>query len=1587
MVALSLGSGSASAVTESEPQNLVFDGATLTWNTNTENKVFTNAAGESASFAPGDNVTFASDATASLGEDISAGQINIASGADVVIELADNGLNFDTLSMLGGSLDAGDSLNIAAGETLAVGSNGSVIKSEVVLGNDARLSVDYAGTGSATSLNNYALSLQGGTRLQLSGCGNGDGKTYTLLTGVSGLLDAQGNAIVLDFTTNAIANYFDTTQPGTGFWAGGTLQMSNGTLQMELHNETVKAAQSITSHQDNPADYQYYVGLTFIYGKSSYGGAIYGSGDVELSNNGNVTFNGNAADYGGGAIYGSRDVVLSNNGSVTFSGNSASSGGAIYGIFSTIMLSNNDSVVFEGNTASSTDSANFGGAIYASNGTISMSNNSSVTFSGNSASGSWTRGGAIYASNGTITLSNNGSVTFSGNTASSDGHSSGGGAIYENTGNAIELNNNGSVTFSGNMVENTSGSVYGGAIETTGSLSIRNNDSVLFEKNVEKTNSSYRLRSVYMYGGNADTLSLSAAAGKSIEFRDSVYVGSGSTVNLNEDYTYLDAGGQSVRVKQSGDIIFTGKYAKAHLNLILEADGAERSATSAEISNSLTTEVKAMTNLYGGCLRVEDGAIYTGYGITAMEDSAATVGVQNAELKMAGYNLIFNTGTTLELAGDNTISGNVQMLGGSNLSIDAGGGIGATDIIGNLQFTGGSSFSLSSGNTSYGINEILLYTTGEVTGWDGVQQSLPGNESVTWVGNLLVLNYQASTFNRYFNGSACYNTPQSASGYHHYEMLSFIQCDATALSGTYVFIRDNEKVLFEKNGGDGTCLRSIKSTGGMDLAAPEGGEIRFHDGSYAAGAVVLNSSSGSTESTGAIILDGSLAETHFADVMGRSASAEELQLSRTHQWKKTATLHNGTLQVQGNAYLDVSQMSVLAGELSLDSSNMRSKSFVLESDARLSLAGSNYVQLGAADLSNGSVLSFSNLPMMDNCLEGEIDFANLTIHIADEQLAKGTYKLFTLTHSSSATWDADTIALEGVDEAMASLVWNKGCLYLNYGNAENAMMESILWKNNRIQAEADCVYIDSLEDWENSRVMGSQRFALTQDVVGRNVLIDGSLYWGRLYELSSANEAEPVDLEFKNSTTGGLTVCNVQDIFIHGMDNIRFLDNSSDKNGGAIYGGSIELRKNSRVELCRNSVDFYGMCTGGAIIGDEIILSDNALVRVENNSVRNGYHAYGGAISGSKIMLNDNGSVIFRGNTASSDYSSFGGAIEITDSLSIRNNDSVVFEKNAEITEEGYGCGYRLCSIYAWNNSSVSLSAAEGKSIIFRDSVWIRSGSTFNLNEVYSYLDDDGIAFSVSQNGDIVFTGATTVDDLYKVKGYIYGTADEENASRTSMVDTMTNLYGGRLRVEDGAIYQGYGITAHEESSATVRVKDATLSHSGYELHFFEGTTLETLGESEIFGDVIVESTATAAFSALTRLEGCLTLVSGSTLLLDGEFTLNGTLTLGTGVTLGGNVLELLNQLQCGQSLTLIRGLDSLMVQSLNALSTTEHSALATNQELRAGDYFSNLNSNLVLKYNGEVGSLSVARVIPEPATTTLSLLALTALMSRRRRK
>ncbi|MEE1264676.1 MAG: PEP-CTERM sorting domain-containing protein, partial [Akkermansia sp.] len=338
-------------------------------------------------------------------------------------------------------------------------------------------------------------------------------------------------------------------------------------------------------------------------------------------------------------------------------------------------------------------------------------------------------------------------------------------------------------------------------------------------------------------------------------------------------------------------------------------------------------------------------------------------------------------------------------------------------------------------------------------------------------------------------------------------------------------------------------------------------------------------------------------------------------------------------------------------------------------------------------------------------------------------------------------------------------------------------------------------------------------------------------------------------------------------------------------------------------------------------------------------------------------------SLEFKGNWVSGSSTPRGGAISIDAGvLNLQNNDSVVFHQNAEVLNGQY----RLRGIYS-SRSEVNLSAEEGKSILFRDSVYIGANGAFNINADYS----DAEGNSIEQQGDIIFSGATTVNDLYLVKGNVAGTEEEIRLSRTTEVNTMTNLYGGRLRVEDGAIYQGQGIMVHEGSAATVLVKDATLNHDGFALTFNAGTTLQVEGESLIVGDVLM--------------------MAQSVLHLDGETTINGALTLGLGMQLAGDILAEVQNLQVGQSITLVSGLESLAVQTQSLMRSVEYTTVMDGYEVQASEYFANLagNTGLVMRYDSEGGTVSITQTmaVPEPTTATLSLLALAALAVRRRRK
>lgn len=702
------------AVTWAHPLGLDACESVFVWDNLEDNKVFENSEGEQVAFSAGKDVNFRKDAEVTLGDDIVAGTVQIDPGASVTINMASYDLVADCIE-ISGTLDAGDILRIKQGTILRVLESG--VEPDIII--KSHLEFDEGGVlwmhGTA-DMNGNSVTMTGDCSLIITS--PGDGREYELFSNVSCLRDASGAVVELNSENCKIENFFSTDSPGSGFWKDGILQLTeDGSLKLIRHDNEVKSPLTIES-RTLEREYCFYEsvecnnvtdvtepegrptaelslsnngsisfegnsatdggamrvksvmiegngGAFFSGNQACAGGSIVGE-SVMMNNNGRVCFNGNVAEIAGGAIEG-EEIIIDNNGSVEFFRNTVSEngyGGAISA--EKLVLSNNYVVSFHGNSACSLVFDSQGGAIYGTYGDITLDNNVSVIFSSNTSSSSCSTAlaGAIYGGIGMeVSLSDNSNVSFSENTTS--GMSAAGGAIYGNTETNIMMDRNGSVVFSGNKTISDGAEACGGAIYTVENLNICNNDSVLFEKNVEKVGDTYRLRSIYADGSGC-ALSLSAAAGKSIEFRDSVYVGSGATVNLNADYTYLDDDGVSVTVEQKGDILFTGATTVDDLH---EVKGKVY-GTDEEVLASRTTEVNALTNLYGGRLRVEDAAIYQGQGIMVHEGSAATVLVKDATLNHDGFALTFNAGTTLQVEGESLIVGDVLMMAQSVLNLD-----------------------------------------------------------------------------------------------------------------------------------------------------------------------------------------------------------------------------------------------------------------------------------------------------------------------------------------------------------------------------------------------------------------------------------------------------------------------------------------------------------------------------------------------------------------------------------------------------------------------------------------------------------------------------------------------------------------------------------------------------------------------------------------------------------------------------------------------------------------------------------------------------------------------------------------------------
>ncbi len=351
----------------------------------------------------------------------------------------------------------------------------------------------------------------------------------------------------------------------------------------------------------------------------------------------------------------------------------------------------------------------------------------------------------------------------------------------------------------------------------------------------------------------------------------------------------------------------------------------------------------------------------------------------------------------------------------------------------------------------------------------------------------------------------------------------------------------------------------------------------------------------------------------------------------------------------------------------------------------------------------------------------------------------------------------------------------------------------------------------------------------------------------------------------------------------------------------------------------------------------------------------------GGAIrSDGKLNICNNGKVSFTGNAVNKANGNWGGAIYMgvssENALNISGNDSVEFRGNYLYKPQSTyvpEATVRLNSIYQkGTNQANYISAKTGGSVVFYDAILTESAgnnASYELNA--DYTDANGA--TQKAGGTITFSGKYVQQDLAAFDGAV----GDVTGSLTSTLAANTTLHNGTLSIEDKAVLQTKNLTIN--GGAQLTLQDGTCETlAGGALLFQEGSVMAASGCNTLSAQSITfeeNTTLTLTLGEINQENALISLATG-----DVSFS------LGTIDFIG------IDTLAEGQYLVLTLAEAELSTMEWNTDELTV-------KGLTAGDSIAWNESGTALYLNH--------KIIPEPTTATLSLLALAGLALRRRRK
>ncbi len=1022
----------------------------------------------------------------------------------------------------------------------------------------------------------------------------------------------------------------------------------------------------------------------------------------------------------------------------------------------------------------------------------------------------------------------------------------------------------------------------------------------------------------------------------------------GAAIDLGESGTLQISNVGTGTTDDTDAVLFSGNKVSGSSNSS-RWGGAIYAGTSSLISVSNNGGVTFRTNTctttsYSSAAR--GGAMYSGGAIQIKDNRLVTF--QGNKAKKSNYSSSYHNSTSCHAAGGALygniveISQNGDVVFSGNSASDAGyyayGG--AIYSTGKLTFLGNKSISFAQ-NTAVSVKgHSYVYPSsgyfGHASG--GALYSKGGVEIAGTAGAVQFVGNSASGYYGSYGG-AIYSEGGAVELKNNASVLFSGNSARTSGGAIYseagVSITGNGDVVFEKNYENGE-LSSIYNTGGtFELSAKTGGSIIFHDSVY-------HSSSGSTVSfnadykdadgvtqkaTGDIIFSGKYTAEHLAEMKGSAGTSSEITSSRTSYIHKLITLYGGTLQVVDGAVLNGKGLTVTENSLAT----------LLLRDGSMSHSGSNFTFNSTSELK----LEGTNTITASKVTLGS--GSSLTVSLGQEHLSTAALALGG-TDLETSQLAVNLKRTDGLTSGMFKIIsqtsasdfttssaWTEGNVSVNgSGYANRATFRDLVWQNGTLYYQ-----------------------------VGRNIWSNASD--DRLWNMSSDN----------------WTMNDRSYTYLDGMD-VSFTDTGAGevKLVGEVAPASIIVNNSEG-----NNYSFVAADGGGR-------LTDSTGITKEGT----------GELSISTANVHT-GATVLKGGTLRVQHSTALGATAEggTATISTAAGTTLSVENNSHLVLAGV------------NDIKGAVEVAEGATLEMRNAGYAASGSTIN-----GVLHFKGAAADTSNAGALGGSGSVKVEDSHVTF-----------ASQSGFSGNMSvKGDGASLSIASGN-YSGAGKISVSGSGAALKMGDTstkcnmTLTNGGELQISSDGTTPASVSLNKL-----VVSTG-ATLSALSLMTDSVSLAESPVTLSEDAPVFNaakvGTVTAaqarlmygstyqadGGHLSLGGGILTLAVTPQTAQKINLLltvnggytTGSQVLLFSDVNKVNFSydnAHPEYASDGGLysyTASNYFTGnwIGEDTKLVYDSAARTVYVENVVnytvPEPATATLSLLGLAALLGRRRRK